>query len=318
MKSPRLRWAARGLQFAVVALVLYFIGRTVVDLWPQMAAIRWRIDPPLLAASVVVGLACQGLLIVGWKLCLRLVGARIGWAGAIESQAIGQLAKYVPGKVMTLVGKVYLAAQAGVPESQATLALFVEVTSLTLTGLLVGLAYGLTILSPGRLLLAAGVLVAGAFVVLHPRVLPRAIRGVLRMLGRPAAAFTYEWRAAVPLVACYVTLWGLWGGGLWLLVAGLGLSAPIVPLVTGNALAWVAGFLSFIFPGGLGVREYVLARLLGPGASGVAMTIALVSRAWLLAAELTWGGGAWVRRVAIRARRSATGADGGTDPGTQA
>jgi uncharacterized membrane protein YbhN (UPF0104 family) len=317
MRSPRLRWLARGLQLTVVAIVLCFIGRTVVDLWPQMAAIRWRIEPAALAASIVVGLACQGLLIVGWRLCLRLVGARISWAGAVESQAIGQLAKYVPGKVMTLVGKVYLAAQAGAPESQATLAVFIEVASLTLTGLLVGLAYGLTVLPPQRLLLAAGVLIAGAFVVLHPRVLPRAIRGVLRMLGRPASEFAYEWPAAVPLVACYLAVWGLWGLGLWLLAAGLGLSAPIIPLVTGNALAWVAGFLSFIFPGGLGVREYVLARLLGPAASGVAMAIALVSRAWLLGAELAWGCGAWVRRVAIRARKSRTGANGGTDAGAQ-
>jgi uncharacterized membrane protein YbhN (UPF0104 family) len=137
------------------------------------------------------------------------------------------------------------------------------------------------------------------------------------MLGRPAAEFTYEWPAAVPLVACHLALWGLWGLGLWLLVAGLGLSAPIIPLVTGNALAWVAGFLSFIFPGGLGVREYVLARLLDPAASGVAMSIALVSRAWLLGAELAWGGAAWARRVVIRARRSGAEADGGTDAGAQ-
>ncbi len=302
MNRARLRWATFGLQLLVIAVVFYFIGRTVVDLWPQIVAIDWRMDPLPFALSIVSGLACQGLLIVGWRLSLRLVGAQISWAGAIESQAIGQLAKYVPGKVMTLLGKVYLAAQAGVPESQATLAMFVEVTTLTITGLLAGLAYALRVVSASRLAVIAVLLLAGAAVVLHPRVLPRAINGGLRLLRRPTAEFRYEWAAAFPLVGCYLGLWLLWGMGVWLLAAGLGLEAPVAPLVTGNALAWVAGFLSFIFPGGLGVREYVLAQLLASAAPGVAMSIALVSRAWLLGAEVAWAAGAWVGRVVNRRR----------------
>ncbi|MBM3471660.1 MAG: hypothetical protein FJX75_00125 [Armatimonadetes bacterium] len=302
MKMTRLKWLTLGLQCVVIALVFYFIGRTVVELWPKIVAIEWHLDPPLFVASIIVGLACQGLLIVGWRLSLRLVGAPISWGGAIESQAVGQLAKYVPGKVMTLVGKVYLAGRAGVPESQATLAMFIEVSTLTITGLIVGLGYALQILSPERLLLAAVILLAGAFGVLHPAVLPRAINAGLRLLKRPTAEFRYQWSAAVPLLVCYFVLWALWGSGLWLLAAGLGLQAPLLPLVTGNALAWVAGFLSFIFPGGLGVREYVLARLLGPSASGVAMSIALVSRAWLLGAELAWPVGVWVCKIIARRR----------------
>jgi len=308
MNRPRLRWLVLALQLAVVAAVFYFIGRTVVELWPRIAAIEWRLNPPLFALSVVLGLACQGLLIVGWKLSLRLVGAQISWFGAIESQAVGQLAKYVPGKVMTLLGKVYLAARSGVPESQATLAMFVEVSTLTITGLIVGLGYALKVLSPERLLLAGLVLLAGAFAVLHPAVLPRAVNGALRLLRRPTTEFRYRWSAAVPLLACYFALWPFWGAGLWLLAAGLGLSTPLIPLISGNALAWVAGFVSFIFPGGLGVREYVLARLLGPSASGVAMSIALVSRAWLLGAELAWPAGVWIQRI-VRPRRRAEDSD---------
>ena len=307
MRRSELRWLALGLQAAVVAVVLYFIGRTVVSLWPEMVAIDWRVDPFPFALAVVIGLACQGLLIVGWRLSLRLVGAQISWSGAVESQAVGQLAKYVPGKVMTLVGKVYLAARAGVPESQATLGMFVEVTTLTITGLVVGLAYALRVVSAPRLLLIGVALLAGAVIVLHPRVLPRAINGGLRLLRRPTTEFRYAWPTILPLLGCYVGLWLLWGLGVWLLAAGLGLEAPVAPVMTGNALAWVAGFLSFIFPGGLGVREYVLAQLLTSAAPGVAMSIALVSRAWLLGAEVAWALGAWAARLATRHRRPEEG-----------
>ncbi|MBM3498335.1 MAG: hypothetical protein FJX74_06655 [Armatimonadetes bacterium] len=303
MKRGTLRWAILGLQTVVVAVVLYFIGRAVVDLWPQIVAIEWTVDPLLLAPAAAIGLVCQGLLIVGWRLALRLVGAHISWAGAVESQAVGQLAKYVPGKVMTLVGKVYLARKFGVPEPQAALAMFVEVGTLTLTGLIVGLACAVQLVPAPRLVLIGLLLLAGAAMVLHPSVLPRAINGALRLLRRPTAEFRYQWSAAAPLLACYLATWLLWGVGVWLLAGGLGLRAPLAPLMGGNALGWVAGFLSFIFPGGLGVREYVLARLLASAAPGVAMSIALVSRAWLLGAEVAWALGAWLGGLAAHRRR---------------
>jgi uncharacterized membrane protein YbhN (UPF0104 family) len=307
MKRGRLRGLTLAVQMVVVAVVFYFLARTVTDLWPQISAIEWHIDPLLFAVSVLLGLLGQCLLIVGWRLALRLVGAQISWAGAIESQAIGQLAKYAPGKVLTLIGKVYLAGRAGVPEAQATLAMFIEVATLTLTGLIVGLGYALQVVSPARLAAAGVLLLAGAAMVLHPSVLPRAINGALRLLRRPTAEFRYQWGAAIPLLTCYLGLWLVWGVGVWLLAAGLGLEAPVAPLVSGNALAWVAGFLSFIFPGGLGVREYVLARLLSASTPGVAMGVALVSRAWLLGAEVVWGLGAWVGRLATRRPRAEEG-----------
>jgi uncharacterized membrane protein YbhN (UPF0104 family) len=51
--------------------------------------------------------------------------------------------------------------------------------------------------------------------------------------------------------------------------------------------AWVIGFLSFLAPGGLGVREGILVYLLGfylP--SHVAIVVTLLSRLWVTAAEL--------------------------------
>jgi hypothetical protein len=51
--------------------------------------------------------------------------------------------------------------------------------------------------------------------------------------------------------------------------------------------AWVLGFLSFLAPGGLGVREGILVYLLGfhlP--SHVAIVVTLLSRLWVTAAEL--------------------------------
>ena len=60
------------------------------------------------------------------------------------------------------------------------------------------------------------------------------------------------------------------------------------------ALAWTLGLATLVSPGGLGVREGVLAALLSgllPG--GMAVVAALASRLWLTGVELLCAAAAW-------------------------
>lgn len=313
MTSSRVRWAMLGAQLMGVGLVFYFLGRSIASLWPKIEAIEWRITPAPFTAAILVGLISQGLLIVGWRTALHLVGGTISWLGAIESQAVGQLAKYVPGKLLTLLGKVYLAKRAGTAEHHATVAMFVEASLLTATGLLVGAAHVFRVLPPAAVLVVALLVVGGTVAVFHPKILPSVTNAVLSKAGRPVTELRWRWAKLVPLFGCYLVTWLLWGVGLWLLVTGLGLKAPLGPLITGNALAWVAGFVSFVFPGGIGIRELLLAKLLAPAPLSLAMTIALVSRAWLLGAELAWPAGFWLYRIGASILMRAKEVDRGAD-----
>ena len=295
-KSPSWRWVVFAIQLLVVLVVLACVGRTAAGLWPQMRALHWRLSPLLLAGALLAGVAGQALLVVGWRLALRLVGADVPWQGAVTSQLLGQLAKYVPGKLLTLVGKGYLAARAGASESQAVLAMFVEAAAQVTTSLAVGAVYIVAAApSERRLLPIAAAVVLASIAVLHPAILPRAVGFALRLVGRKPVPLTYELRAVVPLAGCYLAFWGATGLGVWLLGRGLGLDVPLVPILAGFCLSWAAGFLSFIFPGGLGVREAAFAELLGAAAGpGTAWSLALASRGWMLVLELlgalfVWG-----------------------------
>ncbi len=301
-KSPSWRWAVFALQLLIVLVVLAFVGRTAAGLWPQMRALHWRLSPLLLAGALLAGVATQALLVIGWRLALRLVGADVPWEGAITSQLLGQLAKYVPGKLLTLVGKGYLAARAGASESQAVLAMFVEAAAQVTTSLAVGAAYIVAAApSERRLLPIAAAVVLASIAVLHPAILPRAVGLALRLLGREPVPLTYELRAVVPLAGCYLAFWAVAGLGVWLLGRGLGLDMPVVPIIAGFCLSWAAGFLSFIFPGGLGVREAAFAKLLGAAASpGTAWSLALASRVWMLVLELLGALFVWGCRLARR------------------
>lgn len=306
MKRTPAKWLVLALQLLVVALVLFFIGRAIARLWPQVREVEWRLSPVPLIAAALTGVLCQGLLATGWRLSLRLCGADISWIGAAHSNALGQLGKYVPGKVLTLVGKAYLASQHGVPGPRATVAMFIEVASMVSTSLAVGSVYVVAVLPEERgLVPLAGLLVVASLATLHPALLPRALNALFVKLGREPVDLAYDLRTAAQLAATHVAFWLAVGLGLWILSEGLGLGVPWLPLTAAFAISWAAGFLSFIFPGGLGVREYALARLLGPAATaGAAMGIALASRAWILAAELACAAIVWVYVGMQRARRS--------------
>ncbi|MBN1297721.1 hypothetical protein JXA80_13150, partial [bacterium] len=91
------------------------------------------------------------------------------------------------------------------------------------------------------------------------------------------------------LVARYCIVWILQGIGFACALKAL---APIpfnsiLPVIGGNALAWLAGFLVLVTPAGLGVREIMLTRILKSGfGSGPAAMAAVIARLFIVCSEL--------------------------------
>ena len=77
---------------------------------------------------------------------------------------------------------------------------------------------------------------------------------------------------------------------------GFGASVPGLVTLAAFVAAWTLGFVSFITPGGLGVREAALVGLLSPFLSvSEATAVALVSRITWTAVEMTGAAvGVWI------------------------
>jgi hypothetical protein len=130
-----------------------------------------------------------------------------------------------------------------------------------------------------------------------------------RLVGRLAARFQTVESYRLPRLRGTTLLWGLAATGCGWVVLGASLWAtvqaavpepqPLTPATWARytamvALSYVAGFLAFMLPGGLGVREGVLERFLAPElagqgvaqAAGVATVVVLVLRLLWTTAEL--------------------------------
>jgi glycosyltransferase 2 family protein len=290
---PRARWRSGWATAAVLAVVAGFFVVTLAARWQDVISLKWRLRPGVFA------LACL-LLVVSYALVAGLWGLALGRAAGTPLAAgariwfLSNLARYVPGNVWSYVGAVELARREGVAR-RTTLAVMALTQILSvgvalLVGLPVLLAERARLGRPALLGAVVVAVVAAAAASFRHRLLALARR---RVPGLEPGDLTPSAGTVALLVVGYAVYWAVTGLAFAALVASLyPLAAGDVPLVVAAyAAAYAAGFLSLLTPAGLGVREGVLAVALAPVLpAGPALVVALLSRVWMMLAELAGAG----------------------------
>jgi len=281
---------AAVLQAVVLLAAFGFIGWRLAGQWDSLRHHAWtlRPAPALLSLALAAGwFVCRAWL---WQRLLAAMGYPLSYGRAYRTWTLSELGRYLPGKVWLLLGRTYLAGRQGV-------AVRIVLTGMVFELALVSLAaiafFPLRAASAGGLTGASGVWAAAVALALaalvHPRIVVPLINAGLRRVKRAPVAVTLSYRALLEMFALCVLMWISLSGGFALLAASL---APVgardaVAVATSFPVAWIVGLLAFVAPGGLGVREGVLAALLSgllPG--GMAVVVALASRVWITAVEL--------------------------------
>jgi glycosyltransferase 2 family protein len=295
----RPRWAT----VAVLAVVAGFFVATLAARWNDVISLKWRLRPGVFALACVLLALSYALVAWLWGLALRRAAGTPLVAGA-RIWFLSNLARYVPGNVWSYVGAVELARREGVAR-RTTLAVM-ALTQVLSVG--VALLVGLPVLLAERARLGRPALL-GAVVVVAVAVLAAAFRRQLlglarrRLPGFEPGDLAPSAGTVALLVVGYGAYWAVTGLAFAALVASLHpLAAADVPLVVAAyAAAYAAGFLALLTPAGLGVREGVLVVALTPVLpAGPALVVALVSRVWMMLAELA---GAGIAHLAARRRR---------------
>lgn len=284
------RSGLRALEWAVGILVLAAIARYLAREWDGLSSRPWDVDWALLGiGSALVIVAYSGFVLL-WRHLVSRLGGRLSAADAHRVWYFGNLARYVPGKVLQLVGAAYLAKAKGVQPvltlgSIVVAQLFVIVAGIAVTlGMLPGGAFPV----PGGA--ATGLAVAGALTILLVTPLfDRAHRLALRLTGRSEAYVRVPAGTRLGLLAGYLAAWVVFGLGFGLFVRAVAdpLAGSLATLIGICAAGYLAGWLAVFVPGGLGVREGVYALLLAEVLPGpMAAAVAILSRLWLTGVEL--------------------------------
>jgi uncharacterized membrane protein YbhN (UPF0104 family) len=289
--------------------------------WQIIQETLWHASPGWLAASALLYLLGLCFYLTFWLLLLRALGQRPAPLPAARAYFAGHLGKYVPGKAWALVLRATLSRTAGVPAGVAALTAVYETLTTMAAGALLAavvLSWQLAAGSEHQVWLALGLLALAGVPIL-----PGIFNPVVRRLSAPflksdAVLPRLGHRTLLEGLGLGVAGWGVLGLSLWAVLRGL--RPELAPWAWDvwlrwtaiTALAYVAGFLAVVLPGGLGIREGVLSLALEPAVGPLlSVLVPLVLRLlWtvaevLLAAALWWLAGPAPTPEAAAAPRTA-------------
>lgn len=263
----------KGATWVVLMLaIFYYMGRPVRGHWHEVAEqIRaynpWRFLIAAAMFAVFLFFRC-----LTWLKMIKGFGYKLPLAAGTRIWSTGELARYLPGTIWQVLGRVYLMKPYGVPPAVCSTTQILDIATFLLANIMLGLACVLWFF--GRpaagnddmrlYLLGAMCLVPLLGFGLHPKVFYGITGKILARLGKPMFPTRLSGRKLAKYFFGYLVglLWQ--SAAIYVLLGG---ALHVKPdhwwqLAGPYCLAWAAGFtVGFMSPGGLGVREFVFVGL---------------------------------------------------------
>lgn len=300
-------WLRRAI---TVGVTVYIVVRMVEPLLQQWPLVRLRVDdlrPGALVASVLMfAVFLFAFRALAWRRILKAFGHKLPTPAAVRIWSTSELARYLPGAIWQVVGRVWLVKPYGVSGSICSTTQVLELCIFLLANVMLAAAtllwHGARVVPQARPWLWTSIaLLPLLSLLLHPRVFYGIANAVLRRLGKDAIVKRLRGRSLVHLLG-WTLLGLLWQSlAIWLVLAApLGLKIDWWWAVAGSySLAWIAGFLAIWAPGGIGVREVVFVATMqmvlpqaaratfdDPGVlTGLLVFLGFVLRLWSIAGE---------------------------------
>ncbi len=278
-KRPWIAGAIRWLGYAAFAIGLTYIGFALARL--DTASVAARLGPSgwMLGAACAVGYAALlALLARGWTGCASGRSDN-PWREVLAVYGPGVIAKYIPGSVFQYASRQVLGARRGWSQGGMARSSLLEA--------LIHLPSALTIAAAFALLQGlAGVVVIAV------------VGALLVKLSRGEIAQAFGWQL------CFFSGFGT----LTYVLAAYALVLPNPAMIAALfMIAWIAGFLVPVAPGGLGIRESVLLVLAAPFAPAAGIAVfAILTRLVTIAGDALCGLAAYYLSADARSNRHAS------------
>lgn len=287
-------WVKSGIRIVLILLLSAAIWLLIVNgnRWlQQIEDFEWQLDWFLLTASVLILWISYFLSPIGWVWLSHHAGSKATEKDLTSAWFISQLGRYVPGKIWLFAGRAGFLKSHGLSTFRATSVPFLEVL---FTAAAAGLAAIIPIILTENFSFADSglrtvILVAGGCVLVIPLLTP-----IQRWLYKlkygsiPEKLTLPGVKGSLKLLLLYSGLWWLRGFTLFLWLKGFGIqSIDFWICCTAAPLSWLAGYIVFIVPGGIGIREAAAVALVAPsGATGPVLAVIAGQRVLLSIAEV--------------------------------
>lgn len=311
-----LQWIGWMIAIAASAYFALFFYHTVRD--HDLRNLLSEIQVLAILACGVIYALIIPITAWAWARLLHSTGANHSTSDLTLILCLTQPAKYLPGNVGQHIGRTAMALNRGMPFDAYFGSVIAETFLTVSAGLTIGIiclglsTAGYTILPEDSRLVILGlgavILGTGALGLIFSTHLTGVLGRLLALIGTPYIRLRIPGRlASAASFAAYSLNYLLIGVGLALIALTVAPEQPpdLLLLTGAFAIAWLVGFFTPGAPAGLGVREGVMAALLGPsvGAQDALVITVGIRLATMLGDALNFGIGALLYALEQRRRR---------------
>jgi len=287
MKS-KINWK-KFLQYIIILVIFIFIGKYLYNSWNEISNYSWEINILLLILSYFFLFLFFIITPIGWRLILKHLKEKLNYKKTIKYWFLSQLGKYIPGKIWFVLGRIYYCKKEGISIKNSFASMTLE-TALNAFASLIIFLLSLLFWTEGKeQFLPLVILVPIALIFLHPKIFIGLLNFGLKIIKKKPININIRYKDILFLTSLFCVFWIIQGFAFSLFVSVIyPIEISLYPILIGIfAVAWILGFISIFTPGGLGVREGVIAFLLSFYISpGIAIVIALAARLWVTLGEI--------------------------------
>jgi len=283
-------------QGIILLAIFYFLGRSLLLNWGKIKNYQWELNYLLLFCSFFLLSLVYLLLIKIWLSLLKKIGSKIPFWKMFKIWFISNLGKYLPGKVWTVLGMIFLLEKEGVSKRKGlTTAIIGQALSVLSALLLSFILLGYSLYdqmfskNPIVFILILFFSIVVFLIIAYPKLLEMVINLGLGISKKERISLELKSGELFLYLLFYILSWFLFGLAFMVFIKSIiPVSWNLYFSLTGAfAFSLTLGFLAVFVPGGLGVREGILVLLLSlyfplP----VATLLSIFSRLWISALEL--------------------------------
>ena len=286
----------------IAGILLYFLIKPFVQTHTELKDATFQIHWGWLVCSFGAILFYWSVYLYPFATLLSGFSKKlVSFRAAFTLFHLANITRYLPGRIWGVVRLLSLSRQFGLNKTVVGSSLTLHVGIETALGGLIGVslifspkmretALGMIDKISGHTTLLSlagiGILIGTLFLIPKVSTRVREFLKTLTSLGQHSRLWT-------DVITGHVLLWVCQGFAFFLFVRSFVSVAwtDAGVLTACFAFAWVIGFLSFLTPGGLGIREGLLGLLLANYMSAPQATlVALLCRVWMLSAEIVLAG----------------------------
>ena len=300
--------ALRYGRYLLASAILFFLSKHLFILLQDINVESISFNPFWMLTSYAILFAYHLLYIIPWLTIYHTTTSEpTSFVSSWTLIHLSDPGKYLPGKVGQFVGMAALCSSLQISRDEAIASTLLHLAIKCLLGCFIGIPFILTSESREFLqnmlsnigynsfrisvivLLIFGIGVV--FLILFKNRLSSKIPYLKKVIPT-----IFSIKKVFRLIVIHLLLWTCASASFFVFVKSIYpiriVQLPIISSI--YPFAWSIGFMSLITPSGLGVREGVLSMLLTTCLPSVTATlVALLSRLWLLNAEVIFAGIAW-------------------------